>query len=57
MQEGFAGLWRGTNASLALAVPTVSISQLGTVFVVGFFLGLFGALQIHNILLKFLFFN
>ncbi|XP_035548192.1 mitochondrial carrier protein MTM1 isoform X1 [Juglans regia] len=24
-QEGFAGLWRGTNASLALAVPTVGI--------------------------------
>ena len=24
MQEGFARLWRGTNASLALAVPTVS---------------------------------
>lgn len=28
MQEGFGRLWRGTNASLALAVPTVS-SSLG----------------------------
>jgi hypothetical protein len=25
-QEGFARLWRGTNAALALAVPTVSPS-------------------------------
>lgn len=24
LQEGFARLWRGTNAGLALAVPTVS---------------------------------
>jgi len=26
LQEGFARLWRGTNAGLALAVPTVSSS-------------------------------
>ena len=26
VQEGFARLWRGTNASLVLAVPTVSLS-------------------------------
>lgn len=26
VQEGFTRLWRGTNASLALAVPTVSLS-------------------------------
>lgn len=29
MQEGFSRLWRGTNASLALAVPTVSSLKLG----------------------------
>lgn len=26
MQEGFWRLWRGTNASLTLAIPTVSLS-------------------------------
>lgn len=26
-QEGFGRLWRGTNAGLALAVPTVSFSH------------------------------
>lgn len=26
VQEGFARLWRGTYASLALSVPTVSLS-------------------------------
>lgn len=28
MQEGFSALWRGTNAGLALAVPTVSFEWL-----------------------------
>lgn len=27
LQEGFRRLWRGTNAGLALAVPTVSFSM------------------------------
>lgn len=29
LQEGFGRLWRGTNASLALAVPTVSSLKKG----------------------------
>lgn len=28
MQEGFSALWRGTNAGLAVAVPTVSFEFL-----------------------------
>lgn len=33
LQEGFSRLWRGTNASLALAIPTVSVFyQLGPRF-------------------------
>ena len=32
LQEGFARLWRGTNAGLALAVPTVSSSFYTTFF-------------------------
>ncbi len=32
LQEGFARLWRGTNAGLALAVPTVSSSFMHRLF-------------------------
>jgi hypothetical protein len=36
VQEGFTRLWRGTSASIVLAVPTVSLSYLG-ILLYGFF--------------------
>lgn len=36
LQEGISRLWRGTNAGLALAVPTVSSFLGHTFLIVGF---------------------
>lgn len=48
VQEGFSRLWRGTNASLALAIPTVSVFFLQglSVFPVGNLLYLVISVQV-----------
>jgi hypothetical protein len=45
LQEGFARLWRGTNAGLALAVPTVS-SYFMLFFFFFFFCGGWGRIAL-----------
>jgi hypothetical protein len=50
LQEGFARLWRGTNAGLALAVPTVSSYFMLFFFFFSFFVGVGGGLHCWNLL-------
>ena len=52
MQEGFSRLWRGTNASLALAVPTVSaeVGKMCVVFCPGHIVSFFVCCAGRNLL-------